>query len=56
MKLHASSTLKETACKFNSQRNSLQVQLSKKLPASSTLEETACKFNSQELAGSFFES
>jgi hypothetical protein len=47
MKLHASSTLKETAYKVNSQWNCMQVQLSKKLHASSTLNETACKFNSQ---------
>ena len=46
-KLHASSTLNETACKFNSQRNCMQVQFPKKLHASSTLKETAYKFNSQ---------
>jgi hypothetical protein len=47
-KLHATSTLKETTCKFNSQRNCMQVQLSMKLHASSTLKETTCKFNKLE--------
>jgi hypothetical protein len=47
-KFNKNSTLKETACKFNSQRNCMQVQLSKKLHASSALNETACKFYSHK--------